>query len=232
MPRERPGLVQETHTDAGPPARPLLTSAFPACSTAISCSRKPWSTSPSRSSSSLSSSLLSSSLSESLAPLPSPSSELLSCGWAACHASPPPTACPPTPCPSLASTSASPSGCCSESSVTTTLSSSSWLSSGFSTCRDSQAADASVALAPSPASDPWALSTAFPDHGRLVSAKGPHFREEDGAQERKPLPSSASLRDPISPWQTQGQGAPQESLKEAPDHPAGYSQDGVAMRQP
>lgn len=104
MPRERPGLVQETHTDAGPPARLLLTSAFPACSTARSCSRKPWSTSPSRSSSSLSSSLLSSSsLSESSLPLSSPSSELSSCGWAARHASPPLTACPPAP-PPLAGT--------------------------------------------------------------------------------------------------------------------------------
>lgn len=96
MPRERPGLVQETHTDAGPPARLLLTSAFPACSTACSCSRKPWSTSPSRSSSSLSSSLLSSSsLSESSLPLSSLSSELSSCGWAARQASAPRTACPP-----------------------------------------------------------------------------------------------------------------------------------------
>ena len=81
--------------------------------------------------------------------------------------------------PPLARTSASPSNCRSEASVTTTLSSSFWLSSGFSTCRDSQMADASVGPAPSPA---------FPDRGRPVSAKGPQFREEDGAQERKPLP--------------------------------------------
>lgn len=45
---------------------------------------------------------------EPLLPLLSSPSELLSCGWAVCHASPRPTRCPPAPCPLLTSTSTPP----------------------------------------------------------------------------------------------------------------------------